>query len=707
MQKFWHSAQALKTAATALLLLALLVIAGVHLSGQKAVAIQGPGAMQAIGPDRVLLGVNREVWLLDAAGRKLAQKPVQELGLSAAISNIAPAPDGEILLTSRGQAGWVVVRSADLTSVRTITPQWPDEFKGNISRALHVAVSPAWDIAVATGGGHTVLLFDRNGQLKARTPKGAYLFTNGLWHSPEGWWTTDTNSFVLRLLDSETLAEKQSIPLQEGVGIYAFLGEMTPSMGAAQVASRQRPLATLSRLGFLMEGGYVVDVFPDGSQAAYNKEVLRRVQDIGWLGENLLVVDGGNYQVLRFSAQREALPPFGDAEVLRALSEMREQRLFWDRLSSRYLFLLGATLLLLGIAVYSRHKKLAVLGVIAERTNSTVGTPTVEIDTVLKQWLWAMAWPVLVRTIVAFACIFWLSAQILMLCARYGVSRPWNLLLTLTLVVLPIFLVALWQQQRLQRFSLKPAYEAMLNRQAVGWLLKHSDWDQHRQDGEAPRETLMLRSTGLGWRRQWLLITNQRVLLFAANARERRLIQEWPRNAVEFAGTPEQDQPRTGVLAKLNRWLMPQANLRIRLNTGDVITGISPSAVTASRAARLLMQAKPALPKTQSVSPQASRKPASRLRSQRWHQVLASLALPGWGQWLQDRFVSGTIYFTAAALLFLGLVGPVIWAMNGPKMEVSGLSKLSSLYWWLLLITISAWDAYQFAGGRPGAKARA
>ena len=44
MHKFWHSAQALKTAAATLLALALMMIAAVHLSGQKAVAIQGPGS---------------------------------------------------------------------------------------------------------------------------------------------------------------------------------------------------------------------------------------------------------------------------------------------------------------------------------------------------------------------------------------------------------------------------------------------------------------------------------------------------------------------------------------------------------------------------------------------------------------------------------------------------------------------------------------
>ncbi|MDQ3059607.1 MAG: hypothetical protein M3R45_08775 [Pseudomonadota bacterium] len=699
MDKFWRSAQALKTAATVLLLLALIVIAGVHLCSQKAVAIQGPGVMQVIGPDRVWLGVNQDLWVLDAAGHKLAQKTAQELGLSRAVSNIAPAPDGQVLLTARDQPSWVVVRGADLAPVGTIAPQWPQDIQGNISNAIRVAVSPTWDIAVATGGGHTVLLFDKNGKLKARTHPGAYNFTNGLWHSPEGWWTTDTNRFVLRLLDSETLAEKKAIRLQPGMGLRPFLAEMAPSRGAALAAGSPAPLATLSRLDFLMDSGDVVDVFADGTQVTYNQGAPLRMQGIGWLRDDLLVVDAGNYQVLRFSNERKALPPFGDAQVQADLSQMREQRQFWSQLSSRYMFALGASLLLLGMAAYSRHKKMLVQAQVVQRQSIMTGTPELGKDPLVRQWLWVIAWPVLVRSIVAFGSIFGLPAAVLMVCSRYGIGRPLNLLLTLTIVMLPVFLAALWQQQRLQRFSLKPGYEAMLNRQAVAWLLKHSDWDDIRQDGEAPRETLLLRSAGLGWRRQWLLITNQRVLLFAASLHERRLLNEWPRSTVLFAGTPEQEQPHRGILTRLTRWLMPQVNLRIRLRTGEVITGVCPSAVTAARAASLLMRGRP-------TQTEPIRQAPAQRRGRRWHQVLASLALPGSGQWLQERFVSGTIYFTVAVLLFMGMVGPLLWAMTGPKMEVGSLSKLSTLYVWLLLAAISSLDAWQFAGARQGTQAR-
>jgi hypothetical protein len=153
MPKFWHSTPAMKTLALVLLALALAVIAAVHFSSQKMIAIQGPGALQQVSPDRLWLGVNNDLWTLDATGHKLAHKTAQELGLIRAVSVIAPGPDGEVLLASRNLGTWTIARASDMAVLRTITPQWPAEFKGNLSNALHIAVSASWDIAVALGGG--------------------------------------------------------------------------------------------------------------------------------------------------------------------------------------------------------------------------------------------------------------------------------------------------------------------------------------------------------------------------------------------------------------------------------------------------------------------------------------------------------------------------------------------------------------------------
>src|SRR5512133_4215573 len=367
MGGIWRSAHAMKQLATALLFLALMAIAGLYVANQRAIAIQGPGALQAMGAGRVWLGVNEELWTLGSDGRRTGRHSARDLGFTEAVSNIVLAPEGQALLTSRGDLQWRVVDRNTLAPVRTITPQWPQDFKDNYLRAIHLAISPNWDIAVGTGGGHTVLLFDRDGRFKTRTATGTYYFTNGLWWSPEGWWTTDTNRSALHLLDTETLAVKSTLRLPKAPPGYTALGELVASQGRPQPGSPQAPVATVTRLGFLMEPGHAVDVFADGSQALFNQEPLAQLRDMAWLDGHLLLVDGSDYRVLRFGADRLAEPDFGDAQVQGELRQMLADRLFWSRLGSRYAFLLAAVLLLCGIGAYARHRRLAALAVVEAR----------------------------------------------------------------------------------------------------------------------------------------------------------------------------------------------------------------------------------------------------------------------------------------------------------------------------------------------------
>lgn len=242
-----------------------------------------------------------------------------------------------------------------------------------------------------------LLLFDGDGKFKARTAPGTFYFTNGLWHSPQGWWTTDTNRSTLRLLDTETLATRRSIPLTGELGGYAALGELIASHGHPLPGTQEAPVATVSRLGFLMEPGYAADVFADGSHVSFNHQPLAQLRDMAWLDQNLLIVDGGEYQVLRFGADRTALPRFGDSEVNRSLQQMRADRQFWANFSSRYMFLVAAALLLAGIAAYNRHKKLAVQAVIAARADSPVGTLRQSRWSLVRQRLWIFGLPVVLR----------------------------------------------------------------------------------------------------------------------------------------------------------------------------------------------------------------------------------------------------------------------------------------------------------------------
>ncbi len=691
----FRSARTMRGAAIVLLGLALAAIGAMHYAGQRTIAIQGPGALQAVDNRTLWLGVNDDLWVLDAQGRRTARKSAAELGLSTAVSNIVPAPDDQVLLTSRGDADWQVVNRADLSRIRTIKPQWPAQFEDHRTGAIHVAISPDWDIAVATGGGHAVLLFDGNGSFRRRTTPDLYRFTNGLWHGRDGWWTTDTNNFKLRLLDTKTLALKETIDLRDrSLGGYAYLGELAASRGSPQADTGQRPIATVSRVGFLMEPGHVVDVFPDGRQAVYNRDPMGIVRDIAWFNDQLLVIDGAKYEVARFSARREELPRFGEAGVTAELDGMLQQRVFWAQLSSRYVFLLAAGLLLLGVAAYSRSRTLARKQLIEERPSFLIGTPAITRWQATWQWGWVVALPYVLRFVVILGVLFWWPPFAMKRLAMAGLGTPptsfWGtVLLQWLLVMAPLLAWLALERRRYQVVSANPAREAILNRRAVAWLRRFDDFDAFSAEGELPRESVLL----LGWRPRWLLVTNQRVLLFAAGARERRLVSEWPRNRVAHAAIERPEE--SGRMARWwRRWFRGGVNVHVRFTDGSVLEGFAASDVAARRIVQLL-----AVGRANASAARAARQSPVR-GSRRWHEVVASAAVPGLGQLLQDRFASGAILLTAAGLLFLGDLGPVLWASSGPNMEVSLASKLSSAMWWLLLAGAAALDAWHFSAAR-------
>jgi hypothetical protein len=683
----WRSADGMKTAATVLLALALAGIAVVYTANQKSVTIQGPGALQAVDEATVWLGVNDELWVLDGAGRRRAVHAAGDLGLHAAVSNIVLAPEGQALLTSRADREWQVVDRASLRRIRTIVPQWPADFAANPVRALHLAVSPEGDIAVGTGGAHAVLLFDAQGRFKARTAPGTFYFTNGLAWTPEGWWTTDTNRWVLRLLDSQTLAVKRSVALASQPAAYPWLAELTASRGKPLAGTREAPIATVTRVGTLMDPGHAVDIFADGRQAVFNGEPLASIRDIAWFGDRLLVVDGGEYRVRRYEADRLAAEDFGDPQVQAALHGMRLERERWRLIGSRYAFLASAVLLILGIGAYARHKRLVARAAIEAREGGPAA-PGPQAATLACQRLWIFGVPIAARLAAAlFGLVVlgpWLArslgggaAQLALQCGLLGLLTP-------------VVAAALWQQWRHERLMHQPRYESTLNDKARRWLGDHDDFDRVREEGESPRESIHL----LGWKPRWLLVTNRRVLLFAASARERRLQQAWPRGALAVAAEPAAlpgHRPRP----LWSRLFWPEANLVLRFVDGTELKLRCASAVSAARVAQLLSRT--------GAAPVAHRHaPAFVPARRRWHEVAASLVVPGSGQWLQGRFVTGLVLFTAGLLLCLLDWGPVAWAAYGPKMHVGLFSKLGALAVWSALALAAAADAYHFSAARRG-----
>jgi hypothetical protein len=101
----------------------------------------------------------------------------------------------------------------------------------------------------------------------------------------------------------------------------------------------------------------------------------------------------------------------------------------------------------------------------------------------------------------------------------------------------------------------------------------------------------------------------------------------------------------------------------------------------------------PALPEDgDSIEVPIARQPAQA----GWQPVLASFVVPGAGQWLQGRFAVGTVLFTAALLLCVFGWAPVLWALHGPKMDVSAHSIAMAFVAWLLVPVVASSEAWRF-----------
>jgi len=175
----------------------------------------------------VWLGVERELWRVSRD-----TQAIEATGLPGTPASLVHAPDGSVVASVRGDATLYVLDAASARVARRLSPQWPDDLRQHGARAINFAFAADGRVAVATGGGHAVALFDPEGRFLARTPPGAYEFTNGLWWSAEGLWTTDTNRFALRLLDPATLAERRAVDLGPGTE-GSYLGPARARPGPA------------------------------------------------------------------------------------------------------------------------------------------------------------------------------------------------------------------------------------------------------------------------------------------------------------------------------------------------------------------------------------------------------------------------------------------------------------------------------------------
>lgn len=515
-----------KTSRGALVLLMMAIISGAMAlwSGQQGARIQGPSTLGSLPDGSVWLVVDQAMWLLSPSGRQLSTVPIQQAGLNAPPAVLAYRHNTqELYAIARGSATVYVLHPRTAQVQRLVQLQWPEAFKAQLGGAVWLAVADDGRLAVATGAGHAVLLFDPEGRYLTRTRAGLYRYTNDLWWDGNTLWTTDTNGMALVQLDGNTLNETGRLPLHnDHPWRYTALAKPHPHAGISALA----PRATLSRLDGHMRLGRVVQVWADGREEELKLGPLSEPLDLSWAGDTLLVVDGHDWRLRRFDTLNQGLSDFGDAPVRDALASLKRSK-HHHQLVNHAGIALAVCLLMAGVlwAWWSRHQHDAPLRAQARQQARFLGTPSLTRGQ-LWRGIMVVLWPlaslvlvliatrILITPVVATtlglntATLLWLMAAAALGCTALAVTLHW------------------WWH----RCACQPDLEPIVNALPVRWLLHSADWMQHARPEEHVRETWMLRH----WRgHRWMVLTNQRLMSFRVRGLGRRELEgSWDRKHI-------------------------------------------------------------------------------------------------------------------------------------------------------------------------------
>lgn len=643
------------------------------------VQIQGPSALAVMDDGSVWLSVDHELWRLSPEGQLLERLSVAQLGIAGRVGALVRDPAGRLALGIRDVETLALFDPSTRRVTGSIRPQWPDSLARHGSRAIYFAFAADGRLAIATGGGHAVALFGPDGRYIARTAPGLYEFTNGLWWAGDTLWTTNTNAFTLVALTTPELAPRQQLRLPSGLG-GSFLAMAQPSRGTPRDSGTEdAPLASLVRFGGDMRRGRIVDVFADGTEREFEGSAGMEVRDLAWQGRVLLAVDGAPFALRRFGADGKALAPFGDAAFVKALAELQHAK---DRYRLAYLLALGSALVLFGagfvLALVQQKRERRARG---ERILSAAecGMPPA-------------TWQTQLLSAGVFGAVVMLLLALLAVTALVSGSP-----LALAGVAL---LVAPWLTGRAVAWlARRPDMEPILNHAGLQ-RLPSPGLAATLEPQERVREVIMLMRSMNG---QLLVLTTQRLLLFGANKLEVQLRQSLALDELGRVSLRRASKASAGwrVLA----WISAaQAYLRVTDRAGQVFAeGLSHSPRTARRVAELLSMRRPRAGGVGAdrvadppPGPSSVRGPTAGTGAARgdWRPVLASLLLPGLGQWMQGRGRSALLFFIPAAVAAVGGVIPLVWTLAGPRAAVDPSMVLQVVGVQALVAVLSAWDSW-------------
>ena len=657
------------------------------LESNKAGDIRGPGALVVVG-DEVWIAVDDELWRVTPQGQLKRRDALAALGVPGAPANLVRHPNGAIVATVRDDSTLYFLDSTNAHVTRSLQPAWPAELARHAGRAINLAFHQDGRFAIATGGGHAVALFDANGTFIARTAADLYKFTNGLWWHGDELWTTDTNRFVLKRLDGATLAlrEEQALP---GRVDAVFLGPARAYMGP-DGATR----AALIRFRNGMIVGRVVAVGADGREAEFKHPSAMEPNDVDWLRGELLASDAAAMTVWRWSAAREPLGAFGDAELRSEWGSLRQRQLALQAHHRIGLYVaIGTFAIGLALAVWAELR-----GGRDGRGPSTIdlsrlGTPRLSRGELTKLHWKTDGW--MIFLVVPLLLVQWPGVQEWL---KDSGGRLFAIGLFAALVVAACAAMpfVLRHQKRLAR---DPAYEPRFNAFAMRKLTSSHVVASTLREGEQVLETF----TWMRLSPNWAVLTDKRLLVFAETLFDAKLKASYPLETVVAAST------MPGALKRANDsgrkpWPARAARsagwLEIILRNGEVIGGIVSAPTVADRVAAFVQRHvhRPVPHEGRPVPESAPRKRGSNVIA-----AAASALIPGLGQWIQRRRAIALAMFVPWAIALVTSFIPLGWILAGPRMEVSAKTVVGVVAVALAYAAFCAWDAWRTGAQRPDA----
>lgn len=568
--------------ALAALLLSILCIGAAVFITLKTQPVFGPMTMVVAPGGELWLDLDGELWRVAPDGHLIDRRPWAALGLPGPPANLLRHPDGGLVATVRRDSTLYRLDPQSAQVRSRLQPQWPAELQADGGRAINLAFHPDGRFAVATGGGHAVALFDARGGFLARTPAGTYRFTNGLWWVGDALWTTDTNRSQLKQLDGRTLALQQTVSLPPR-GAMQYLG---PARAKPQPSADGTAQIGLIRFDNGMDRGTATVLTVTGQETPLNASEGLLPRDLDWMADTLLLSDGASFSIKRWSSSGAALLPFGDAGLQAALGSGLRARgqAQWQR--NLAFGAAAACWLFAGLMLWwGRHGQPA--GERPALDVSQLGTPIVSNSALIRLGL-RLHWPFVLALLPlgVFELFDWLASH-QGSPARAAMAVVGSVVSLLALMALPRLL------RRFKRLATQPEFEPLLNAAALRHLRSDRGLPALLRAGERLQETW----TQQAYSQRWLVLTDQRLLVFAPGLMGHKLESDIALADITHASllpgalTLGEKFKAARTRKGLQQRLRPQAAwLEIGLRDGRVLAGAVQSTPLAERLARRLSQ---------------------------------------------------------------------------------------------------------------------